>query len=455
MAASATYNLDRDRVLYLVPYAHLDTQWRWDYKTTITRYLKDTLKKNFDLLEQYPHYVFNFSGAIRYQMFQEYYPREFERLKGYVAAGRWQIAGCQVEEADAIVPSPESLIRQVLYGYHYLKREFGKAPIDYILPDCFGFPWFMPSVLAHCGIEGFSTQKLTWKSAMGIPFSVGVWEGPDGAGVIAALNPGMYVGRVRVRPDRNRRWIRRLLKNGEQSGVWADYRYYGTGDVGGAPAEGSVHTMEKFLEAGDQASRSPITVHQGASDQMFRDLTEAQRARLPCYSGDLLLTRHSAGMLTSQATIKRWNRKNELLADAAERLAVMAARFGAAYPMETLNKAWLRILGSQMHDILPGTSLPGCYDYAHNDETLAANALAGVLADAASTLAACLASAGPGISLLVYNPLAFARQDVVEATIPLGEGQAVRVIGPDGEVAPSQIVERADGQAAPMPIVRE
>ena len=50
MAASATYNLDQDRVLYLVPYAHLDTQWRWDYKTTITRYLKDTLEKNFNLV---------------------------------------------------------------------------------------------------------------------------------------------------------------------------------------------------------------------------------------------------------------------------------------------------------------------------------------------------------------------------------------------------------------------
>jgi alpha-mannosidase len=439
------HDLDRDRVLYLVPYAHLDTQWRWDYRTTIARYLKDTLEKNFGLFEAYPSYVFNFSGAIRYRMMQEYYPEEFERLRAYVQSGRWQIAGSQVEEADAIVPSPESMIRQVLYGGHYLKAEFGKDPIDYILPDCFGFPWFMPTVLTHCGLEGFSTQKLTWKSAAGIPFSIGVWEGPDGARLACALNPGAYMSRVRVPPARNRRWVRRLTENGQRYAVWADYRYYGTGDVGGAPTEGSVRTVDEALNASGEGA---IAVHQGASDQFFRDLTEEQKRRLPCHRGDLLLTRHSAGSLTSQAMMKRWNRKNELLADAAERLSVIAGQLGLAYPRSALNKAWLRVLGSQMHDILPGTSLPVCYDYAHNDETVAANTFAGVLVDGAATVAACMDTtcAGDGASLLVYNPLAFARQDVVEATVPLGSAPAVQVTGPQGQVVPSQIVSQTEDE---------
>ncbi len=448
-SASRRHDLDRERVLYLVPYAHLDTQWRWDYRTTIRRYLKETLDQNANLIETYPHYVFNFSGAIRYQMIEEYYPEAFERLKDHVAAGRWLVAGCQVEEADAIVPSPESMIRQILYGRRYFERAFDRAPVDYMLPDCFGFPWFQPSVLAHCGLEGFSTQKLTWQSAAGIPFPVGMWEGPDGESVAAALDPGMYVGRVRMRPERNPWWVRRLIRNGKESGVWADYRYYGTGDVGGAPKERSVRTVERSLEAQEaQPGRGAITIHQGASDQMFRDLTAAQRRRLPRYSGDLLLTRHSAGSLTSQAMIKRWNRKNELLADAAERLAVIATQLGAAYPMDALRKAWLRVLGSQMHDILPGTSLPRCYDYAHNNETVAANALAGALIDAAGALAACMDTtcAEGEVRLLVYNPLAFARQDVVEASVPLRAPAAVQVTGPDGQPVPAQILSRTEDE---------
>ena len=37
---------------------------------------------------------------------------------------------------------------------------------------------------------------------------------------------------------------------------------------------------------------------------------------MPLYKGDLELINHSAGSLTSQAYHKRWNRKNEILADA-------------------------------------------------------------------------------------------------------------------------------------------
>src|SRR5215471_5663306 len=75
--------------LYVVGYAHLDTQWRWEYPKTISEYLPDTLHKNFDLFEKYPHYIFNFSGANRYRMMKEYYPADFRKLQSYVKAGRW------------------------------------------------------------------------------------------------------------------------------------------------------------------------------------------------------------------------------------------------------------------------------------------------------------------------------------------------------------------------------
>ena len=64
-------------------------------------------------------------------------------------------------------------------------RELGTTSAEFMLPDSFGFPSSLPSILAHMGIRGFSTQKLTWGSAVGIPFNVGLWEGPDGATVIA------------------------------------------------------------------------------------------------------------------------------------------------------------------------------------------------------------------------------------------------------------------------------
>ena len=69
-------NLANERTLYVVGYAHLDTEWRWEYPQTIGEYLPKTLRNNFALFEKYPHYIFNFTGANRYRMMKEYNPED-------------------------------------------------------------------------------------------------------------------------------------------------------------------------------------------------------------------------------------------------------------------------------------------------------------------------------------------------------------------------------------------
>jgi alpha-mannosidase len=65
--------------------------------------------------------------------------------------------------------------------------------------------------LHHCGLLGFSTQKLIWNSAVGIPFNVGIWKGADGKGVIAALNATNYNGPVASRLDTDSTWNERII----------------------------------------------------------------------------------------------------------------------------------------------------------------------------------------------------------------------------------------------------
>lgn len=437
------YDLSKDKVLYCVGYAHLDTQWRWDFCTTIDRYIRDTLEQNFDRFEAFPGYVFNFTGSVRYEMMKEYYPELYAQLKEHVAAGRWFVSGSSVDEGDVNVPSAEAIIRQVLYGNEFFRREFGKESLDFMLPDCFGFPASMPSIWAHCGLLGFSTQKLTWGSAVGIPFKIGVWEGPDGKSIIAAFDPGPYVGAIKGRVDTNPQWVSRVNKNGEDYGVWADYHYYGVGDQGGAPR---AEDVENYLASMNNPD-GQITVALTASDQMYKDITPGQRKRLPRYKGDLLLTEHSAGTLTSQAYMKRWNRKNEILADAAERAAVTADWLGGArYPMEKLNRSWVRVLANQMHDILPGTSIPRAYTYSWNDEIVAMNGFAAVLTDSVGAIARAMDTRTMGTPLIVYNPLAIEREDLVEARVAFEDGppKSVRVYDPNGDETPSQIL-KCDG----------
>ena len=536
-----TPDLSKQPTLYVVGYAHLDTEWRWEYPQVIDQYLRNTMEDNFSLIQKYPHYIFNFSGANRYRLMKEYYPADFARLKQYVAGGRWFPAGSSMEEGDVNAPSAEAIIRQILYGNEWFHHEFGKASAEFMLPDCFGFPASLPTILAHSGVKGFSTQKLSWGSSAnvggpdsvedtpeGTPFNVGVWVGPDGEAVLAGFNPGSYSGDITTdlsqplppmppnpavaevqkqlgalqrsleqsnrehhTPDEKdmeayfakrselssldherteeeaqryqRDWAARVLNNGKATGLLTDYHYYGTGDVGGAPREESVKRLEAIVTGGIvdlppqnayamrgphtawprvQVGRGPVHVISSTADQMFLNITPDEESKLPRYTGELELTNHSAGSLTSQAYQKRWIRKEELLADAAEKSSVTAAWLGARpYPTERLNNAWTLAMAAHFHDLAAGTATPRAYEFAWNDDVIAMNQFAGVLTSAAEGVSAALNTEGHGVPLVIFNPLNIARTDVVEATVdfPGGMPKGVHVVGPDGNEEPAQI----------------
>jgi len=141
-------DIKKEPTLYVVPYAHLDTQWNWDFPQSISEFLLKTMRVNFDYFQKYPHYVFNWTGSNRYRLMKEYYPADYERVKQYVASGDWFPAGSSVEEGDVNLPGAESIFRQVLYGNNYFRKEFGKASNEYMLPDCFGFPASILTILA-------------------------------------------------------------------------------------------------------------------------------------------------------------------------------------------------------------------------------------------------------------------------------------------------------------------
>lgn len=540
--STARPDLSKQPTLYTVGYAHLDTEWRWEYPQVIDEYLRNTMEKNFALFEKYPHYIFNFSGANRYRLMKEYHPEDFAKMKKYIDEGRWFPAGSSMEEGDVNIPSAEAIIRQILYGNNWFRKEFGKASEEYMLPDCFGFPSSLPSILAHSGVKGFSTQKLTWgssanvgglqsieKTPEGTPFNVGVWVGPDGKSVLAAFNPGSYGGGIwsdlskplpeedanpllaefekrmgelqkkmeqntakketpdpkeaqelfalrtaragLLRAQRERAaqryqgdWAARVLGNGKASGLFTDYHYYGTGDIGGSPEEESVKRLEAIVsksvtelppQGGTPYQRQnrdrgvevkvgegPVNVLSATADQMFRDITPEQAAMLPRYTGELELTNHSAGSLTSQAYQKRWIREEELLADAAEKSSVAAAWLGArSYPQQRLNDAWTLAMAAHFHDLAAGTATPKSYEFAWNDAVIAMNQFSGVLSSATQAIAGGMNTQAKGIPVVVYNPLNIVRQGVVEARIdfPGAVPKFVRVTGPDGSVVPSQL----------------
>ena len=424
--------------LYVIATVHLDTQWRWTIQDTIRDFIPATLERNFDLLERYPFFVVSFEGAFRYQLMKEYYPDQFTELARWVDAGRWRLAGSMLDSPDVNIVAPESLIRQVLYGNGFFQREFGQRSEDLFLPDCFGFGWATPSVAAHCGLEGFSGQKFgRWMAPAEIPFEVGVWQGPDGEEIVAAIRPEGYGEGLTEDLSLAPRFRQRLAATGRSSGAFVGIKYVGVGDRGGGLDEDSMQWLSRSV-----AGQGPVEVVVSGSDQIFRDLDARQMARLPRHRGELLLPTHGTGCLTSQARLKRWNRRNESLGDAAERAAVMADSLNQQpYPGRRLEQAWTRFLWHQMHDDLTGTSIPAAYEFTDNDLQLSLHQFATVLTQSVGAVTSQMDTRGSGQSVAVFNPLSIHRHDVVGIDLPAtGEPiTSVRVLGPDGTEVPSQL----------------
>lgn len=438
--------VNKQRKAYIVSNAHFDSQWNWDVQRSISEFIPKTLDQNLMLLEKYPNYIFNFEGGIKYQWMKEYFPHQYELMKKYINEGRWHVTGSTWDANDPNIPSPESFTRNILYGQHFYRDEFGVSGTDIFLPDCFGFGWTLPTIAAHSGLIGFSTQKLMWRqkgfhNGSKIPFEIGLWQGIDGSRIMMVADAHNYTTKWKDEDLSESTYLKNII---DKSPIKSVYHYYGTGDTGGAPTIESVRAVEKGVNgSGD------IQIISATSDQLYKDyLPFDKHPELPVYNGELLMDVHATGCYTSQAAMKLYNRKNELLADAAERSAVVADWLGALnYPQYRLTEAWKRVIWHQFHDDLTGTSIPRAYEFSWNDELISLKDFANVLQSSTGSVSRVLDTQVKGSPLVIYNSNAFPVSEVVKIKIkaPKQAGN-IKVYNEKNVVVPSQIIASEKGE---------
>lgn len=434
--------------IYTIATAHLDTSWLWTLEQTIDEYIPDTLKRNFKLLESYPEYKFNFEGSLRYEFIKEYYPEEYEKLKKYIKDGRWNPNGSCYENGDVNIPSPEALTRNILYGNSYFRKEFGTQSNDIFLPDCFGFGKSLPTVAAHSGLTGFSTGKLMWGSSVPIPFDTGRWTGADGKGVWASLMPFAYT--TALGPlHKAERILNKIKDNREKNLPDFTFCYHGVGDRGGSP---HVSSVKNVIKAQRKNNDSQTEVYSATTKEFFEKLenmSEEEQKLFPVYEGEFLLTAHGAGSYTSRTVTKRWNRRCELLADAAERFASSAYIKGLKpYPSEGFDNAWKRVIAHHFHDDITGTSFEKCYNRTHNDYIQSLNTFSEEYTAACKALTSQLdTSFCKGVPVVVSNPVQGVtnRTGAVSVTID-SENNFFRVFDKTGKELPSQTKADSDNK---------
>lgn len=340
-------------VYYAVGNSHLDLAWLWPLHETY-RKTSRTFAAQLRHMEEYPEYKYIQSQPASYEMCKKYYPELYARIKEAVKGGQWIADGAMYVEPDTNMTSGESLVRQLLVGKKFYKEEFGVDSEVLWLPDTFGYTGALPKILNGCGVKYLVTQKIFWSynESESFPYHYFKWRGDDGAEVTSFL-PTCYT----YSPEPV-----------EMNGTWKQRRQvkdldaflvpYGYGDGGGGPTRDHIEyaRRQKNLEGG-------VKIKLAGPKEFFEDM-QAKGGPKNTYTGEMYFTAHR-GTYTTQALIKKNNRKSEFALHNAEFWNAMAGLEGKEYPAEVLEKNWKEVLLYQFHDILPGSSIGKVYKEAN------------------------------------------------------------------------------------------
>ena len=428
-----------------IGHSHLDMAWLWRLDHTVDKASR-TFATVLNLMDQYPEYRFMHSSPQLYKLLAQRYPDLYARVKERIAEGRWEITGGMWVEADTNLTSGESLVRQFLLGKRFIAQEFGREASVLWLPDVFGYSAALPQIALKSGFRFFLTSKISWNQFKRFPYDTFRWRGLDGSEVLThfvttpELPSTRYTYNGRLAPD-------------DVKGLWDNYQQktindellilYGWGDGGGGPTR-------EMLESGRVLANLPgiPRVRQGPAEEYFARLEERlagkDGARVPCWDGELYLEYHR-GTYTSQAQVKRANRRAEVLYHDAEAASALAdvLTSEAAYPAAELRRGWERILLNQFHDILPGSSIRQVYDDCAADYCWITSLGEEAVTHAHGRLLRRLPSAGP--SLVAWNGLARERCDLV--SLPWsGDMEGLQALDAEGRPLPRQAVVDADGE---------
>ena len=403
-------------VFYAIGNAHLDLAWLWPMAET-HRKTSRTFAAQLRLLEEYPEYKFLQSQPASYEMCREYYPELFERIREAIRKGQWIAEGAMWVEPDTNMASGEALIRQLVHGKRYYKDVLGTDSVILWLPDTFGYSAALPQILKGCGVKYLVTQKIFWSYNDGEPFPYHyfAWKGMDGSEVTSFL-PTSYTYQTDPK-EINDVWKNRV----QARDLDAFLLPFGYGDGGGGPARDYVEyaLRQKDIEGG-------VKVKLAGPLEFFEDMEKLGGPK-NTYVGELYFSAHR-GTYTSQADIKKNNRKSELALREMEMWGCAASLNGWSYPMEQADRLWKTLLLHQFHDILPGSSIARVYVEANAaHEKLQAEA-AEVTADAVSALLEKKEGA------TVFNSLSFERKALVD----LPDGFADGAVYSDGTPVPVQ-----------------
>lgn len=408
----------------LVCNAHLDPVWLWQRQEGIAEAIS-TFRVAADFCEKYDGFVFNHNESVLYEWVEQHEPELFDRIRRLVKKGKWRIMGGWYLQPDCLMPTGESIIRQIEVGNRYFLEKFGVHVETAINMDSFGHDRGLVQILKKAGYKNY----LFMRPFQIVPEGDFLWEGYDGSRLRGHSMLSCYcTGKGEA--------VDTLKFYAEQTDKEHCLMCWGIGNHGGGPSEEDWLAIKQY-----EKEHPEIRIVSGGCEDYFDRVQEAGLQVL-----DRSLEHCMIGCYTTMSRMKRKHRQleNELLV-----CEKMLAVSGVDYDRERMIEAQKALLFSEFHDSLPGTMIRDAEEdmlrlMESGRETLSVN-----MAKAFFAMCKGQPKGRHGeIPIMVFNPNPYETEQEIEVEFQLqlpnfkdNQVTLAKVRTQDGEYLPTQNVK--------------
>ncbi|OBI18741.1 alpha-mannosidase [Mycobacterium sp. E2327] len=447
--------------MFMVSHFHYDPVW-WNTQGAYTsEWAEDPpgrqangfalVRAHLEMARREPEYKFVLAEVDYLKPYWDTHPEDRADLRRFIAQGRVEVMGGTYNEPNTNLTSPETTIRNLVHGMGFQRGVLGADPATAWQLDVFGHDPQFPGLAADAGLTSSSWARgphHQWGPGGDVEAmqfcSEFEWIAPSGRGLLTHYMPAHYGAGWGMDESASlaeaegatlalfRRLKKVALTRNVLLPVGTDYTPPNKWVTAIHRDWAARYTWPRFVCAIPRdffaAVRTELAQRGCEPSPQTRDMN-------PIYTGKDV----------SYIDTKQANRAAENAVLAAERFAVFAALLtGAEYPQAALAKAWVQLAYGAHHDAITGSEsdqvyldlLTGWRDAWELGRTARDNSLA---------LLSALVDGRAGRDVVVWNPLAHKRTDIVTARLGAPLGPGMRVLDSDGTELPAHVED--DGRS--------
>ena len=383
---------------YLVPHTHYDVAWAFSKE--------EYLKINEAILEQAlrlmkkPEFKFCLEQTFLLKEMEKRNPPISKRITKMIKEGKCEIVDGQYLMPDAMLPTGEVLVRDILVGKRYCKQKFGiEVPVAWAA-DSFGMNAQLPQIYKKAGYKWLAFRR---GARAEITESEFLWKGLDGTTILTHWFPLGY--RAGLDIDKWEESFAELNK------------YASTPNILMPCGSGSMPPQPETIPAVKKWNRThPDIQMKIATPKEFFQALESSEKRFEVIEGELYddeLVAVFPQVCSSRTWIVQGTRECEGLLITAETFATIAWLLGAEYPTDEFREAWEKALFLAFHDVITGCGVDEIYEEVREIFASLKSKLSQILTESLIYIAEKINTKGKGTA--VFNPLPWETKNWVES----------------------------------------